>query len=168
MKNIFRLFILFSTIFFNGCEKDKPIPSSSTNSSTCWEQLVGNYIVYDTANSITYNMSIIHKDSIAPGYEPIDSLIINNYGNRFNLRVSYGCYTTPNLLKFVAPYPSYDHLGKRWSLWINDDDSVTTKYENQLVNDTIILSFEVDNIAFYFPDGVSYYSANEKHIAVKQ
>ena len=115
-------------------------------------------------------MIVSHKNAVQTisGYHIIDSLIINNYGNKFNLNVAYECFNFPNILSFGCQFPTYDHNNKRLSLSINNDDPTTTKYENQLKNDTIILYFNMDNIAFYAQDGVPYYSSNIKQIAVKQ
>lgn len=168
MKNLFQIIIFVLLSGLSACDKDEPVNPTPTNTPKCWEQLVGNYVVYDTANSITYNMTISHKDSIQSNGSILDSLIITNYANRFNLRVGYGCYTISNLLKFVPSYPTYDHGAKRWSLTLNTDDTSTSKYENQLKNDTIILYYKLNNIAFYFADGVPFYAADETHIAVKQ
>lgn len=168
MKKIFFSIILI--LFFISCHHDKDeVPQPAPPIPACWEKFVADYIVYDTANNITYNMKIEHKDSVQVGYANIDSLIITNYGNMFNLRLGFLCQSDANLLYFsTGVFPNYDHNNKRWAFSINSDDTTTTKYENQLKNDTIILYFKMDNIAFYYYDSVPYYSANIKHIAVKQ
>ena len=168
MKKISILLILM--VLFTNCRHDKHEIAMPIIETPCWQQLVGNYVVYDTTNHINYNMSIIHKDSIQTqlGYANLDSLIITNYGNRFNLRVGYMCYNLPNILRAVCGNPVIDHNNKRWSLSIHADDPTTTKIENQLKNDTIILYFNMDNIAYFSTDGVPYFSGDIKHIAVKQ
>jgi len=143
-------------------------PTPITPVPPCWEKFVGNYIVHDTANNVIYTMNIAHKDTLQSSGSKLDSLIFTNYGNKFNFRVSFLCQSDANVLRFAAGFPEYDHNNKRWAFSVNTDDTTTTKIENQFKNDTIILYYNINNIAFYYNDGVPYYSRNLKHIAVKQ
>lgn len=165
MKKVFAILVISC---LSCCHPDEPLDPSPGPQPKCWEKFVGNYIVSDTANNITYNMNITHTEYIEPSGNVLDSLIITNYANRFNLKVGFGCRTDPNILRFSPPYPSKDHWNKRWSFTINTDDSTTSIYENRLTNDTMVLYYRLNNIAFYFSDSVAYYAADEKHIAVKQ
>lgn len=167
MKNVFNFLFLVLILALNSCKEDEPITPTPVTPK-CWEKFVGDYIVYDTANSLSYNMTITQFSTPNTNGGVEDTLVISNFANKFDFKYHFTCGSNPNLLGFNPPFPSYDHSNKRWSLTKVDDDSSTAKIENQLKNDTIILYFNLDNIAFYFPDGVPYYSANQKHIAVKQ
>src|ERR1035437_1706542 len=166
-NNIFVLIFLIMTVTACHHKKDET-PAPITPVPPCWEKFVGNYTVHDTANNVIYAMNIAHKDTMQSSGSKLDSLIITNYGNKFNFRVGFLCQSNANVLDFGAGFPAYDHNNKRWAFWVNTDDTTTARIENELKNDTIILYFNINNIAFYYNDGVPYYSKNLKHIAIKQ
>lgn len=170
MKAIYKLIALamLITALTNCRPKKDETPTPIIPPPPCWAKFVGNYIVHDTANNVIYTMSIAHKDTLQSSGSKIDSLIITNYGNKFNFRVGFLCQSNANVLDFGAGFPAYDHNNKRWAFWVNTDDTTTARIENELKNDTIILYFNINNIAFYYNDGVPYYSKNLKHIAIKQ
>jgi hypothetical protein len=58
-----------------------------------------------------------------------------------------------------------DRDGHRWALF-SEYDSLFM--HNQLINDTLRLSYLKDNIAFYVADGVPYFSRSYREYAVKR
>ncbi len=168
MKSILKYVLLFIFfMFIITCKKDEHV-STTITPPPCWQKFVGTYSVKDTANNIGYVMTIAHFSTPNTNGGAEDTLVVTNFANKFDFKYHFTCYSDSNFWGYNPPFPCYDHFNKRWSLSINPDDTITKKYENQLKNDTIILYFNLDNIAFYYPDGVPYYSANQKHIAVKQ
>ena len=168
MKSRISIYSLLLFFFFFACDRKKPTIVAPKRPK-CWEVFIGDYKVYDTSNNLKYTMKIDHKSFVEKTGNVIDSLYINNYGNKFNMRSGYVCPTdSRSILKFWIPFPMFDKTAKRWSLSINDDDASTSIYENQFINDTIVLFYKLDNIAFFYPDSVPYLSENIKEIAVKQ
>ena len=109
----------------------------------------------------------------SPQYEPIDTLIIMNFADTFDLRFQYiPNYIDLTLSKEFLNIQVHDSLvdynGKMWFLSTLGDDSTTEKDENVLKNDTIIFYFKMDNIKFYINEAQPYYYCECKHVAVKQ
>lgn len=94
-----------------------------------------------------------------------DSLFVQNWGDKFNFYVRHENGDQTNGLNITPPFPSYDHDGLRWSFSREPDAVFGT---NQLVRDTLRMSYELNNIAFYVEDGVSYFDQVYKEYGVKQ
>ena len=75
MKKLIMISLLTTLLY--SCKHDKVDIAIPYVEPPCWQKFVGNYIVYDTMNQITYNMSITHKEIVQTqlGYNNIDSLI---------------------------------------------------------------------------------------------
>jgi hypothetical protein len=168
MKKAIKYFSVFATVLISSCDSDPECNPVLPPAPKCWEKFVGDYIVYDTVNNIDYTMNISHfaTTNINGGVD--DTLVLSNFGNKFDFKYHFTCGAEPNILLYNAPFPCFDHSNKRWSLTRANDDSATVKVENEILNDTLLLYFRIDNIAFYAADTVPYYSAYLKHIAVKQ
>jgi hypothetical protein len=150
------------------CEPDPIIPEPTPK---VWEKFIGTYNVTKMDNGETYYMSITHlgMDTLDNG-AIIDSLLIMNYGDLFEEVIyfsSNGGYSDNRIIKFPTNWPTIDKFGYRWAFWVNSQDTLTPELENTLVNDTLLLYFTLNNIAFYFEDGVPYYECQCKHLAVK-
>ncbi len=166
MKHI-GLSLTFMLFLLSSCCKDDPIEPDER----VWEKFIGTYNVTKLENGETYQISISHlgTDTLENG-AIVDSLAIVNYASLFDV-VKYfsssGGYEDGRVLKFSTDFPTIDKDGNRWGFWVNSQDTATSELENTLVNDTILLYFKLNNIAFYFEDGVPYYDCDCKHLAVK-
>lgn len=99
------------------------------------------------------------------GSSGIDSLYVVNWGNRFNFYVQHDNGNATAFLNIIPPFPSYDHLGRRWAFFAQSDPVFQT---NKLVNDTLRMSYLINNIAFYAEDGVPFFESSFREYGVKQ
>lgn len=151
----------FATSILSGCEKDdKDCPTTSTPPDGR-DKFVGQYKVYDTTGTYLYSMEILK----ASGSTGIDSLYVINWGDRFNMYVQHDDGNSTSFLNIIPPYPAFDHLGDRWAFF-PDWDSLFQS--NVLLNDTLRMSYEINNIAFYAEDGVPFFTWAYREYGVKQ
>ena len=154
--------LLFFTLGLTSCRKDnvpEPIPL------TKWEKIAGTYKVYDTTGVFLYEMEIKHNLGVNQFGLTVDSLIFKNFDGGFNFsQYQNNASNSPETFMDIGVHnPITDTFGKRWYLFVPTDTNFNT-----LINDTIILRFEKDNILYYLEDLVPYYSEYIKQIAVKQ
>lgn len=153
------LLFFAATCILLACRKDdpsEPIPPVEVDGR---DRFVGDYLVFDTLGALLYEMNISKFGSGGR-----DSLLIENYADTFDLRVLHERYWDQEFLQIGAFFPAIDHGGYRWSLWgaTGEDGS------NTLAQDTIPLKFNMSNLAFYWDDGVPFFSCVCEQIAVKQ
>jgi hypothetical protein len=169
MKN---LTILFIVILVLGCSKEKQItPIQDIEPIDQWKKFIGNYKVYDTVGNYMYNMEIAHYSTTPyPNGHKLDSLIIINFADTFDLKFAYSLNSSgyENYLDIGFNDSVVDYNAKMWWVGRISDDTSTVVKENRLINDTIILYFEQDNIKFYINEAQPYYRCECKHVAVKQ
>lgn len=122
---------------------------------------MGQYEVYDTSGTYLYAMEILKTT----GSSGIDSVYIVNWGDRFNLYVQHDNANTIPTLNLSPAFPSFDHLGNRWAFFRETDTMFGT---NTLVNDTLRMSYIINNIAFYAEDGVPFFVWSYREYGVKQ
>ena len=147
-------------IAFPGCKKDdKDCPTNSAPVDGR-DQFVGQYKVYDTTGTYLYSMEILKANDAGK-----DSVFAVNWGGRFDLYIQHYDGDLTNGLNLIPPFPSFDHLGNRWAFFADSDPVFLT---NQLVNDTLRMSYEVNNIAFYAEDGVPFFTWSYREYGVKQ
>ena len=155
------LLILTLGVFFS-CVKDTPVFPPVPEREP-WEKFIGDYKVYDTTGVFLYDMSISHHYSGDNVFgNPVDSLYIENLSNLFEFELK----TDPNLFDIRSDSALEDKYGYHWffgSMW--HDPVQNTNYYH---NDTIILSYTLDNILHYINEGQPYYRCDCKEIAVKQ
>jgi hypothetical protein len=142
------------------CKKDEKDCPPASNDVDGRDQFAGQYNVFDTNGVFQYAMEIMKAND--PGK---DSLFVVNWGGRFDLYIQHHDGDLTNGLNLIPPFPSYDHEGNRWAFFA-DNDAVFNS--NKLVNDTLRLSYLIDNIAFYFEDGFPYFSGSFREYGVKQ
>lgn len=143
-----------------GCGKEKKCPASRAPFDGR-DQFVGNYLVYDTTGAYLYSMEILK----ASGTSGIDSLYVVNWGNRFDMYVQHDDGNSTSFLNIVPPFPSVDHQGNRWAFFQEDDLAF---HSNMLIDDTLRMSYLINNIAFYVDDGVPFFSWSYREYGVKQ
>ncbi len=162
-------FLLFIVII--SCRKDKP-NSNLPQVIPCYQKFISSYRVLNVDSNIYYNMTISKKIDFAPnGYE-IDTLILTNFGNLFNLRTQFNCTYDQvsglqNALNIGVHDSTYDYYGHRWFLFPLFHDSLGNKM-SWLQNDTINIYFHICNIKFYLYEGQPYICKDVLHLAVKQ
>jgi len=141
-----------------GCRKEEevcPAPSAPVD----WRnQFVGRYNVFDTLGNYRYAMEIFR--SSFP-----DSLYVVNWGNAFDVYVAHDDTDPSALFNFGSYFPAYDHLGHRWSVSGEFDQVFQSNF---LVNDTLRMSYVINNIAFYAQDGVPFFVWSYREYGVKQ
>ena len=155
------ILILLVGVFYS-CRKDTPVFPPVTEPEP-WEKFIGDYKVYDTTGVFLYDMSISHHSTFTyPNLQVVDSLHVDNFGNKFEL------FTDP--LVFGLPHidPIEDHDGYNWYFTGIFDDLGTQVKENYWLNDTIIFYYRITNILYYIGEGQPYYLGDHKEITVKQ
>ncbi len=151
------------------CKKDDPVEECQQRIVEDWERFVGEYMVYDTLDNYLYDMRISHFYSDAEGNGVgTDSIFIENFAGKFDIRYAFRYKTDPDLFSIGIINPLKDQEDNSWFLSSLSDDPETDIRENKLINDTIILSFLMDNTAYYINEGRLYFSCECKHVAVKQ
>jgi len=162
--------IIVLILFLLSCSKEKElIPNEPPIAPEQWEKFAGNYKIYDTLGVYLYDLDMIHYFSGKNVYgNDVDSLILQNFADTFDVKYEFRNFTEPNNFDFGFHDSIVDRNNKTWGLWSLSDDLTTTARENYLINDTIILYFKMDNIKYYIPEAQPYYRCECKHVAVKQ
>jgi hypothetical protein len=132
-----------------------------------WANYMGTYDVYDTVNHTQWVMKISHIYHSEYNQGNEDSVLIENFANRFNMRYKWRAsmnYNKP-ILNIGVFHPIIDRYNLSWHI---STLSHPTLHVNLLQNDSMLLYFKQSNIAFYQADAVPYYACDCKHIAVKR
>tara|TARA_B100000795_G_C22628729_1_gene371764 strand:+ start:271 stop:750 length:480 start_codon:yes stop_codon:yes gene_type:complete len=156
-------FLLFS------CKKSEVQDCVPSEEKEPWEKFAGAYKVYDTSNVYLYEINISHVfNGINNIGNKSDSLLIENFGGNFDYRYEFRNLIDKNGLDLFHKNPLMDLTGNNWYFWSNSDDLETPQIENYLTNDTIYLSYLLDNTPYWVEDGVPYFNCECREIAVKQ
>ena len=158
MKSKVLVFTAIAALVLSACRKEKECPADEPAAVDGRDRFVGTYSVYNLSGTFLYSM-IISKF----GSGGRDSLLLSNFADTFDLKVLHESYWTTNYLGIGLNYPAFDQSGHRWALFGSSGENGL----NTMSNDSIQLGFTMDNIAFYFEDGVPYYSCECRQIAVK-
>lgn len=165
IKNLTILLLLLGII---SCSKEKEIMPEEQLEVNHWLKFVGNYKVYDTIGNFMYNMDIAHYSVIHyPNGHKTDSLVITNFADTFDLKFPFSEKLDKRYLDFYSD-SLVDYNNKSWNISGLADDESTTKQENAIINDTLIMFFRQTNIKFYINESQPYYYCECKHVAVKQ
>lgn len=163
--------VLFASMI-TACKKEKPACAEPLppEPKYFWSDYIGTYDVYDTVNHTQWVMKIKHLYHREYNQGNNDSVLIENFANKFTIRYLWrsSLISDKPMFDIGVFHPIEDNNSLKWHLSSMQDDLVTTKNENVLIKDSIILFFKQSNIAFYQNDGVSYYECDCKHIAVKR
>jgi hypothetical protein len=144
------------------CKPEEPTrPQEPATPVDGRQRFVGVYDVYDTLRNYRYEMEI----KIFQDRRPFDSLLIEGWGEDFDVYVQRNMGNTSNYLNFIGTFGISDHQGLRWALYSEYDDVFIY---NSLINDTLRMSYFKDNIAFYVDDGVPYFRQSYREFAVKR
>ena len=145
---------------FHGCGRDETVaPNTPSAPVDGRDKFVGIYQVFDTTGVYLYELQISKF-----GTGGRDSLLLENFADTFDLRILHEDYWTTSYLGIFPGFGVKDRAGHSWALFgASIEDS-----SNVLHNDTIPLKFTMDNIAFYWAEGVPYFSCVCKQVAVKQ
>lgn len=139
-----------------------------------WKLVQGTYKVIDEVSNNEFEIKIsIKTDTIwltNKQYINNDSLFIYNFNNLFDSLPSL--YQTcislnkTNCLSFTPAHGIKDKFGKRWLIG-NYDDPNTEEIENILVNGKITFFFTMNNLAYWYEDGVPYQDFYVRQKAVR-
>ncbi len=165
-------FYLALTLLTLSCKKDKVSVPTITPSvePTKWENIAGDYKVFDTVGIFLYDMTIAYVPGKKIGPSNIvDSLYFTNLDDKFNyIQVQQSSYFSPTHYYYYyvdigAHQPILDKNNKRWHLF-------PLGVGNEMIwhNDTIVFHFSIHNILYYIGDAVPYEFSKKKQIAVKQ
>lgn len=155
-----QLVLLVVSILLAACRKDKDDCSTDAVLVDGRSQFVGQYKVYDTTGVYLYSMEILKSND--PGR---DSLFVVNWGTRFDFYVRHEDGDMTDLFNFNPPFPSIDHLGNHWAFTREYDSAFMS---SRLVDDTLRMSYVINNIAFYAEDGVPFFTWSYREYGVKQ
>lgn len=154
------LYGLAIALTLSSCRRDEDVdPSTPAVPVDGRDKFVGDYLVYDTLGTYLYRLSVSKF-----GTGGRDSLMLENFADTFDLRILHEDYWTGSYLHIFPGFGVKDRAGNSWALWGAPGDEGA----NTLLGDTIRLGFTQSNIAFYWQEGVPYYSCVCKQIAVKQ
>lgn len=159
LQQIIMLGWIVGTVLLSCRKDDEDCPSGPTTLDGR-DQFVGQYSVYDTNGTYLYAMEIAKSAGLGA-----DSLFVINWGNHFDFWVFHDNEDQTNQFNIIPPFPSYDNLGHRWAFSQEPDPEFMS---SRLINDTLRMSYLIDNIAFYFDDGVPYFSGSFREYGVKQ
>ena len=160
MKAKHALSALAILILAIACHRDDDDPEMPSAPVDGRDKFTGLYNVYDLQGHFIYQMNISKMNDAGH-----DSLYVDNWGNAFGFAVRHEDGDQTNGFGIIPPFPALDHEGHRWSLGPHSDPHFQS---NKLVNDTLRMSYEKDNIAFYITDGIPYQSLIVQEYAVKQ
>ena len=152
------------------CKKDEKVVTPPAPSHL-WSSYMGTYDVYDTINHTTWVMKMTHVYHSDYNNGNNDSIYLENFDNKFNIRYKWTAGISSSqkpAFGFGIIHPIKDYNNYNWHLGCDWDDPNTIKEENVLQNDSMIIYFNITNVAFYQTDGIPYYACDCKHIAVKR
>ena len=154
------ILLLTFLLAYYGCRRDEAVaPTTPSAPVDGRDKFVGIYQVFDTTGVHLYELQVSKF-----GTGGRDSLLLTNYADTFDLKILHERYWTSDQLDINSFFPAVDYAGHSWALsGASIDDG-----SNVLANDTIPLKFSLNNIAFYWTEGVPYFSCVCKQIAVKQ
>jgi len=158
------LLSILGFVLLISCKKDK-VPVPVVEEPSKWELIAGDYKVYDTLGTYLYDMKIVHVSNAADEYD--DSLRFENFDGEFTFSQKQSNGTINNYPEFTFDIgihnPVYDNMSKRWRIF-----GLTNEVNNALVNDTINLRFEKNNINYYIEDLTPFFQCDCIQVAVKQ
>lgn len=139
-----------------------------------WKLVQGTYKVTDEVANTEFEIKIsIKTDTIWLSdnqYINNDSLFIYNFNNLFDPLTSLyrNCVALNNIncLGFAPEHGVKDKFGKRWVIG-NYDDPNTLEAENIWVNGKITFYFTMNNLAYWYVDGVPYQDFSVRQKAVR-
>ena len=165
------IFLIVCTTCLLSCRKTKIYPAPLPPLPLyAWTDYLGTYDVYDTANHTQWVMKIKHLKHSDFNQGNNDSILIENFANRFTIRdkwhPAYDFEIKKWGFRLYVYHPIIDQYSYNWHL--SGGVASSGMYDNILHNDSVTLYFKQSNIAFYQADGVPYYECDCKHIAVKR
>ncbi len=160
------LFYFFS-VFLISCSKDK-IPKIDSPQTEQWMKYIGNYKVYDTLGTFLYDAEIIHFSSFNEFGVEVDSIVIQNFADKMNLKFEYSFKENDYYFDLRFHDSVSDYYGKSWHISRISDDPITPIVENELHDDSMVLYFKMTNLPYYIYESVPYFDCNCKHVYKKQ
>lgn len=149
----------------SSCVKEDNPPNLPTPEQDPREYFTGIYDVYKTENGQWYVMEV---NAVGPECKNCDSLDIINYCDLFTFRTNFQKILNDSLYFYTyLPNPATDKFGRRWVTGSHENGN-TPYRENVLKNDTIYIYRKLNNIQFYFDDGVPYMDTTLNHVAIKR
>ena len=171
IKNNYWSILCLFFLLFSSCEKTPPEPPDPYANDPR-NRFMGKYTVYKTENNEVYEMEIIRLGEPASPWNTIyDSIEVVNLFSFFipyKRAFSKGGGADSNSINLVShQFGQIDKFGRRWAM-SKYELSPFSPYCNRLKNDSIYICIKLNNIQFYYEDGVPYMDTILTHIAVKQ
>jgi len=156
------LYSFLALVLLAGCKKDETPEPSSLNSK--WEQIPGNYKVYDSLGTFLNDMEITYSTQPDFNGGAIRFFKYKPFLEYGYVQV-YQDATTPysNNINFGHLEGVFDSQHNRWVI----TDLGSFAYDIQ-TNDTIEINLDKDNAAYWQEDSTIYHHEVVKLFAVKQ
>lgn len=163
-----KLIFFFTLTVIFGCEKIgvDPNPPGPNPADDPRLKFKGVYNMTQLENGVNYIMTI---DTLGPYClgGGCSSLSYNNFGNLFTFNQVFYITNPDYILNYSSYNPITDKYGKRWAF-----SSFGLPYSpthcNALYGDSIKICFSLNNILYYFEDGVPYQNLSLTHVGVRQ
>ncbi|MCG9910127.1 MAG: hypothetical protein MH137_02400 [Flavobacteriales bacterium] len=166
MKTKQNLILFVFVAFFFGCEKIgvDPNPPGPNPADDPRLKFKGVYNMTQLENGINYTMSI---DTLGAFCNNCDSIKFENFANLFYFNSKFIKNSNVNKISYFPNIPMVDKNGNRWKLFPTGISDPPT-HCNALYGDSIKICFSLNNILYYFEDGVPYQNLSLTHVGVRQ
>ncbi len=139
------------------CKKET-IPSKPPYIEQWWEEYYGEYNVQDVVNDVTYITKISQISRSFDGEYFHDSILVDNFANRFTLKITNPSVYFSNL-STGSQFGIKDKEGNRWA--------VNGEHYFNSTKDSLYIYYSLSNIAFYMDDSVGFFEQSAIDLAKK-
>jgi hypothetical protein len=150
-------YISICAFFLAACCKEKEKePDTSSPEVPYYDRFLGSYNVTDLQTLEEYTMTISHFASINEFGVEVDTLVMTNFDQKFDVRFKYVVSQIEDKINWGLHFGIADYEGNRWALYNSDPTDMINPPSNTLIEDTIYFVMDKSNVAFYLEDGVQY------------
>jgi hypothetical protein len=155
---------LLSIVLLLACKKDKVMPCPELPELSQWEQMDGDYKVYDTLGTFLYDMSIEHTRNTGANRDTLRFINFDHDLSFKTVQLQTPNPQQPNYVQIGYHDTLYDSDLNRWKLFNGGNVVNYSRFES----DTFTMYFDKTNINYWIEDVVPYFACDCKQIAVKQ
>lgn len=156
-------------LLFFGCRKKEVISKDIPVLPMWFDVYYGTYSFTDTSDNTAYTMTVERIDrkflKVGDKMNILDSVLIRNYGNMFDIYTSYNRRDIYNSIHYSNWFDTEfrDKNGIRWNFHTSQDNN----NDNKLIENTISIYFKIDNIKYFNSDSTTYFGGYIRHNGVK-